>query len=58
MTGPQAALLGRRLHLQHGPIDLMVEAWGDEDEVRAAYVQARDPWRLLLDRWRTIFSVR
>jgi uncharacterized protein len=42
MTGPVAAMLpdGRRLHLQHGPIDLIVGAWGDASEVRAAYGQA------------------
>ena len=30
MSGPQASLLsdGRRLHLNHGPIDLIVEAFG------------------------------
>ncbi|MBI3708157.1 MAG: UPF0280 family protein [Proteobacteria bacterium] len=40
--GIQAALLpdGRRLHLRHGPIDLVIEAWGEADEVRAAYRQA------------------
>lgn len=31
---------GRRLHLQHGPIDLIVEADGPAAEVRAAYGQA------------------
>jgi hypothetical protein len=31
---------GRRLHLQHGPIDLVIEAWGDAAEVAAAYRQA------------------
>lgn len=42
--GPQAAMLpdGRRLHLQHGPIDLVIEAFGSRDEVAAAYAQARD----------------
>lgn len=41
-SGPQAALLPdcRRLHLNHGPIDLIVEAFGAEREVRAAYRQA------------------
>ena len=36
---PQIALLpdGKRLHLQDGPIDLVVEARSDEREVRAAY---------------------
>ena len=28
---------GRRLHLQDGPIDLIVEAWGNEANVRTAY---------------------
>lgn len=28
---------GRRLHLRHGPIDLIVEAFGTRDAVRAAY---------------------
>jgi ApbE superfamily uncharacterized protein (UPF0280 family) len=39
---PQAALLpdGRRLHLNHGPIDVILEAWGDAAEVQAAYAQA------------------
>jgi hypothetical protein len=37
-----AALLpdSRRLHLRHGPIDLILEAWGDAREVAAAYGQA------------------
>ena len=42
MNGPQANMLpdGRRLHLNHGPIDLIIEAFGEADEVRAAYGQA------------------
>ncbi len=43
MTGAaQAALLadGRRLHLQHGPIDIVAEAFGDAEERRLAYRQA------------------
>jgi uncharacterized protein len=31
-----------RLHLQHGPIDLLVEAFGARDEVERAYRQAID----------------
>jgi ApbE superfamily uncharacterized protein (UPF0280 family) len=31
-----------RLHLQHGPIDLIVEAFGVPDEVERAYAQAID----------------
>jgi ApbE superfamily uncharacterized protein (UPF0280 family) len=33
---------GKRLHLQHGPIDLVIEAFGAPAEVEAAYHQA---WR-------------
>ena len=41
MTGPQIARLpDGRLHLQHGPIDLLVEAFGVRDEVALAYQQA------------------
>jgi ApbE superfamily uncharacterized protein (UPF0280 family) len=42
MQGAQAHWLpdGRRLHLNHGPIDLIVEAFGAPNEVRAAYEQA------------------
>lgn len=42
--GPARRLLpdGRRLHLQHGPIDLVIEAWGERAEIEAAYAQA---WR-------------
>ena len=45
MSGaPQGRFLpdGQRLHLQHGPIDLVVEAVGAPDEVETAYRQA---WR-------------
>ena len=31
---------GRRLHLQHGPIDIVAEAFGEAPEVAAAYRQA------------------
>ena len=42
MNGPQAHWLadGRRLHLNHGPIDLLVEAFGTASECRMAYDQA------------------
>jgi ApbE superfamily uncharacterized protein (UPF0280 family) len=33
---------GRRLHLSHGPIDLVIEAWGAHAEVERAYGQAGD----------------
>jgi ApbE superfamily uncharacterized protein (UPF0280 family) len=35
-----ARLPGRRLHLHHGPIDLVIGAFGADGEVEAAYVQA------------------
>src|SRR5260221_13280533 len=31
---------GRRLHLQHGPIDLVIEAFGSRQETQSAYGQA------------------
>lgn len=48
---PQIALLsdGRRLHLQDGPIDLIVEARGGDREVRAAYEAAARRFTGLLD---------
>jgi len=48
---PQIALLsdGRRLHLQDGPIDLIVEARGGEGEVRVAYEAAARRFTGLLD---------
>jgi ApbE superfamily uncharacterized protein (UPF0280 family) len=48
---PQAALLpdGKRLHLQDGPIDLIVEAKGKEAEIRAAYQAAVRRFTGLLD---------
>jgi ApbE superfamily uncharacterized protein (UPF0280 family) len=48
---PQIRLLadGRRLHLQDGPIDLIVEAWGTEINVRAAYGAAARRFTGLLD---------
>ena len=51
MSGPQTAMLadGRRLHLNHGPIDLVIEAYGTEPERRAAYGQATARFRTILD---------
>ena len=48
---PQIALLGdgKRLHLQDGPIDLIVEASGREHHVRAAYRAAAQRFVGLLD---------
>ncbi len=51
MRGAQAALLadGRRLHLHHGPIDLIVEAFGDSEEVASAYRQAAARFETILE---------
>ena len=48
---PQIALLpdGKRLHLQDGPIDLIVEAKGRDADVRAAYEAAARRFTGLLD---------
>ena len=48
---PQIAFLadGKRLHLQDGPIDLIVEANGCEADVRAAYEAAAERFTGLLD---------
>ncbi len=42
MPGPQRAKLrdGRRWHFHHGPIDLILEAFGDANEIEASYAQA------------------
>jgi uncharacterized protein len=44
MPGPQIALLpdGKRLHLNQGPIDLIIEAFGSPSEIEAAYRQAAE----------------
>jgi ApbE superfamily uncharacterized protein (UPF0280 family) len=51
MRSPQIGFLadGRRLHLQDGPIDLIVEARGKEPEMRAAYDAATRRLTGLLD---------
>lgn len=51
MDGPVAATTpdGTRLHLQHGPIDLIVEASGDPEAIAASYGRAWDRFRPLLD---------
>ena len=42
MSAVAARLADGRLHLQHGPIDLIIEAFGATDEVERAYGQAVD----------------
>jgi hypothetical protein len=51
MTGPAIAWLpdGRRLHMNHGPIDLIVEAFGAEEERQAAYSQAAARFATILE---------
>jgi ApbE superfamily uncharacterized protein (UPF0280 family) len=46
----QVALLadGRRLHLHHGPIDIVAQAFGDAASCRRAYAQAADRFRTIL----------
>lgn len=46
-------LPGNRLHLQHGPIDLVIEAWGETREVELAYEQA---WQRFQDILPTLVS--
>ncbi len=47
----QAAMLpdGKRLHLQHGPIDLIIDANGEPDQVSRAYAAARTRFATVLD---------
>lgn len=51
MMGPQTSMLpdGKRLHLNHGPIDLIIEAFGEAEEVAAAYSQAKDRFDTVLE---------
>ena len=49
-AGSSAARLGDgRLHLQHGPIDLIIQAWGVPVEVEAAYAQASARFESILE---------
>ena len=49
-SGAMANWLDHRLHLQHGPIDLIITAEGEKTEVAAAYARAADAFCGLLDR--------
>ncbi len=51
MTGPVGAILpdGKRLHLQHGPIDLIIDADGARDAVHRAYATAAERFSTVLD---------
>ena len=50
MDQPRLTLLGdgSRLRLSHGPIDVVVEAWGEAAEVAAAYGQAARDFQAVL----------
>ncbi|MBV8835794.1 MAG: UPF0280 family protein, partial [Alphaproteobacteria bacterium] len=41
-------LTGGRLHFQHGPIDVVLKAWGAERDVALAYTAARARFRDIL----------
>ena len=48
--GPTAHLLpDGRLHLNHGPIDLIVEAFGARGDVQTAYGRASDRFATILE---------
>jgi uncharacterized protein len=51
MIAPAAKLLpdGKRLHLQHGPIDLIIEANGSPAEIRTAYAAAQARFQTVLE---------
>ncbi|WP_291296558.1 UPF0280 family protein [Elioraea sp.] len=48
MSAVVAMLPGGRLHLQHGPIDAIVQAWGDAGDVSAAYAQVAQAFPAVL----------
>jgi len=50
VSAPHIAWLpdGRRLHMNHGPIDLIIEAFGANGERQASYEQAVDRFRTVL----------
>jgi ApbE superfamily uncharacterized protein (UPF0280 family) len=51
MNGPQISWLPdrKRLHMNHGPIDLVVEAFGVPEEIEAGYRQAARRFETILD---------
>lgn len=59
MQGPTARLLpdGERLHLHHGPIDLIIRADGPRAEVQAAYDQATAFFQTVLEDLVTVLLV-
>jgi hypothetical protein len=49
MSAVSVRLPDGRLHLQQGPIDLVIEAFGDAEEVGRAYAQAADRFADILE---------
>ena len=49
MTAAVARLAGDRLHLHHGPIDIVLKAWGEAADVTQAYEQAAGCFHSVLD---------
>jgi len=50
MSGAVSALLDDgRLHLQHGPIDLIIEAFGNKQEIKLGYEQAWNRFKTVLE---------
>lgn len=49
MTAQASLRPDGRLHLHHGPMDMMIEAWGDPRAVRRAYENAWARFQPLLD---------
>lgn len=49
MSAVAGMLPDGRLHLQHGPIDVIARAWGEAEAVRAAYRAACDAFHGLLE---------
>ncbi len=56
MTAQARLLTGNRLHLQHGPIDLVIGADGDASEVERAFTGAADAFPDILPRLITELS--
>eukprot|EP01035_Chromulina_nebulosa_P003783 gene3783-5175_t len=50
LADPACSMPVDRLHLHHGPIDLICRAWGAPDEVEAAYAQASRAFAPVLGR--------
>ncbi len=49
MTAQVTRLGGDRLHLHHGPIDIVLKAWGETDDVARAYDLAAQRFQTILD---------